>query len=146
MIKDAARSRSRHHSPHHIQTIPGPLHPSYLNYPFPNYYPPAGLPPAPNPPAPNHPPPVNNTVICNTAHFKYHISPQLSCSIQYCIIIPLIGIREITYHYLYLKSFKSSTIFNKCHARDTIWVYRHIDAFVSRYSDILYDTVKCELA
>ena len=112
MIKDAARSRSRHHSPHHIQTIPGPLHPSYLNYPFPNYYPPAGLPPAPNPPAPNHPPPVNNTVVCNTAHFKYHVSPQLSCSIQYCIIIPLIGIREITCHYLYHKSFKSSTIFN----------------------------------
>ena len=27
-----------------------------------------------------------------------------------------------------------------------IWVYRYIAAFVSRYSDILYDTVKCELA
>ena len=27
-----------------------------------------------------------------------------------------------------------------------IWMYRHIAAFVSRYSDILYDTVKCELA
>ena len=26
------------------------------------------------------------------------------------------------------------------------WMYRHIAAFVSRYSDILYDTVKCELA
>ena len=27
-----------------------------------------------------------------------------------------------------------------------IWVYRYIVAFVSRYTDILYDTVKCELA
>ena len=27
-----------------------------------------------------------------------------------------------------------------------IWVYRYIAAIVSRYSDILYDTVKCELA
>ena len=27
-----------------------------------------------------------------------------------------------------------------------IWVYRYIAAFVSRYSDILYDTIKCELA
>ena len=51
MIKDAARSRSRHHSPHHMQTVPGPLHPLYLNYPFPNYPPAAGV--------PNHPPPVN---------------------------------------------------------------------------------------
>ena len=30
--------------------------------------------------------------------------------------------------------------------RYMIWVYRYIAAFVSRYSDILYDTVKCELA
>ena len=54
MIKDAARSRSRHHSPHHMQTVPGPLHPLYLNYPFPNYPPPAGV--------PNHPPPVNKII------------------------------------------------------------------------------------
>ena len=27
-----------------------------------------------------------------------------------------------------------------------IWMYRHIAAFVSQYSNILYDTVKCELA
>ena len=26
------------------------------------------------------------------------------------------------------------------------WVYQYIAAFVSQYSDILYDTVKCELA
>ena len=26
-----------------------------------------------------------------------------------------------------------------------IWMYQYIAAFVSRYSDILYDTVKCEL-
>ena len=30
--------------------------------------------------------------------------------------------------------------------RYMIWVYRCIATFVSRYSDILYDTVKCELA
>ena len=30
--------------------------------------------------------------------------------------------------------------------RYMIWVYRYIVALVSRYSDILYDTVKCELA
>ena len=30
--------------------------------------------------------------------------------------------------------------------RYMIWVYRYIAAFVSQYSDILYDTVKCELA
>ena len=29
--------------------------------------------------------------------------------------------------------------------RYMIWVYRYIAAFVSRYSDILYDIVKCEL-
>ena len=51
MIKDAARNRSAHHSPHHIQTLPGPLHPSYLNYSFPNY-PPATLPPVPSNPIP----------------------------------------------------------------------------------------------
>ena len=39
----AARSRFHHHSPHHIQTVPRPLHPLYLNYPFPNY-PLAGVP------------------------------------------------------------------------------------------------------
>ena len=44
MIKDVARSRSHHYSPHHMQTVPGPLHPLYLNYP------PAGV--------PSHPPPV----------------------------------------------------------------------------------------
>ena len=59
MIKDAARSRSRHHSPHHIQTVPGPLHPSYLNYPFPSY---PALPPAGVPAHPNYPPPVINTL------------------------------------------------------------------------------------
>ena len=42
MIKDAARSRFSRHSPHHMQTVPGPLHPLYLNYPFSNY-PPAGV-------------------------------------------------------------------------------------------------------
>ena len=26
------------------------------------------------------------------------------------------------------------------------WVYRYIATFVSRYSDIFYDAVKCELA
>ena len=30
--------------------------------------------------------------------------------------------------------------------RYMIWVYRYIAALVSRYSDILYDTVKCKLA
>ena len=33
-------------------------------------------------------------VVCNTAHFEYHV-PQLSCSMQYCITIPLIVIREM---------------------------------------------------
>ena len=27
-----------------------------------------------------------------------------------------------------------------------IWIYRHIVAFESPYSNILYDTIKCELA
>ena len=34
-------------------------------------------------------------VVCNTAHFMYHVSPQLSCSIRYFITIPLIVIREM---------------------------------------------------
>ena len=49
IIKDAARSRSRHHSPHHMQTVPGLLHSLYLNYPSPNYPPAEVL---------SHPPPV----------------------------------------------------------------------------------------
>ena len=40
-------------------------------------------------------------VVCNTAHFEYHVSPQLSCSIRYCITILLIVIREKVCHYLY---------------------------------------------
>ena len=34
-------------------------------------------------------------VVCDTAHFEYHVSPQLSCSIRYCITILLIVIREM---------------------------------------------------
>ena len=46
-------------------------------------------------------------VICDTAHIEYHVSPQLSCLIRYCITIPLIVIREIICHYLYCKYFKN---------------------------------------
>ena len=63
MIKDAARSRSRHHSPHHMQTVPGPLHPLYLNYPFPNY-PPAGV--------ASHPLPVNMYYVAIRLLIVYH--------------------------------------------------------------------------
>ena len=33
--------------------------------------------------------------VCDIAHFEYHVSPQLSCSIRYCITILLIVIREM---------------------------------------------------
>jgi len=40
-MKDVTRNRSHHHTPQQImQPLPAPLHPSYLNYPFPNYPPP----------------------------------------------------------------------------------------------------------
>ena len=46
-MKDVARNRSHHHTPQPqqiFQPVPAPLHPSYLNYPFPNYPPPPGVP------------------------------------------------------------------------------------------------------
>ena len=55
---------------------------------------------------------IHTLGVCDTAYFEYHVSQQLSCSIRYCITIPLLVIREMICHYLHLKSFKSKAISN----------------------------------
>ncbi|XP_065901586.1 uncharacterized protein [Dysidea avara] len=85
IMKDVARNRSHHHTPQPqqiFQPVPAPLHPSYLNYPFPNYPPPPGVPVPPGyPPQPNVLPPTEPSGRTRSRHHR-DVSHSSSSSSQ----------------------------------------------------------------
>ena len=59
---------------------------------------------------------------------------------------PAYGMKEVSSYYIYvLYPGHGMYLLDIEMQQYTIWVYRYIATCVSRYTDILYDTVKCEL-